>query len=195
MRTRTLTTEERTLIVDMRQKGIKCKDIAELLKMPRSTVSTVLTKWKMSGCCQTKKPGPRPLKLSARAQRDLVRLVNQDRRQTLAMLADSFQVHRNTVRTYVLRLGFGNRIARKKPYLTIDQRAKRLAFAKKYRHWTEQDWKNVIWTDESSFELEKTSRQIRVWRKTHEAYASHCLAPTFKSGRSSVMVWGGLHRL
>jgi len=69
-----------------------------------------------------------------------------------------------------------------------------LAFAKKYRHWTESDWKNVIWTDESSFELGKTSQQIRVWRKAHEAYESKCVAPTFKSSRSSVMVWGAFTR-
>ena len=106
------------------------------------------------------------------------------------MLAAQFHVHRNTIRTYIRRLGFGNQIARRKPYLTIDHRAKRLAFARKHRHWTEEDWKNVIWTDESSFELGKTSRQIRVWRKVHEAYESKCLAPTFKSGRSSVMIWG-----
>jgi hypothetical protein len=34
------------------------------------------------------------------------------------------------------------------------------------------------------------SRQIRVWQKPHEAYASKYLAPTFKSCRSSMMVWG-----
>jgi hypothetical protein len=108
------------------------------------------------------------------------------------MLADRFHVHRNTIRTYIRKLGFRNRIARQKPYLTIAHKVKRLAFAKEHRHWTENDWKNVIWTDESSLELGKMSRQIRVWRKPHEVYASQCLAPTFKSGRSSVMVWGAI---
>jgi len=95
---------------------------------------------------------------------------------------------------HICKLGFRNRIAHKKFYLSIDHRAKRLAFAKEYRHWTESDWENVIWTNESSFELGKTSRQIRVWRKVHDAYESKCLVPTFKSSRSSVMVWEAFTR-
>ena len=190
MRTRTLNNEERALIVRMRQNGVQCKTIAEHLVMPRSTVSTVLTKWRNSGCLETKIPTGRPLELSPRSQRDLGRLVNLDRKQTLNTLAQSFHLHRNTIRTYIRRLGFENRIARRKPYLNAIHQAKRFAFAKKYCRWTISDWKNVIWTDESTFELGKTSRQVRVWRKPHEAYEPHCLAPTFKSGRSSVMVWG-----
>jgi hypothetical protein len=52
----------------------------------------------------------------------------------------------------------------------------------------------VIWTDESSFELGECSRTIRVWRRAEEKYHSDCLAPSFKSGRTSVMAWGGRDR-
>ena len=128
--------------------------------MPKSTVSTVLSKWKLHGILETKEPGHRPLKLSARACCDLGRYVASERRQTLAMLAKKFAVHRNTIRNYIRRLGFGNRIARRKLFLSIQHRAIRLKFARKHRHWTEEDWKNVIWTDELSFELGKASRQI-----------------------------------
>ena len=38
-------------------------------------------------------------------------------------------------------------------------------------------------------EIEKQSRQIRVWRHIGERYNTECLTPTFKSGRHSVMVW------
>ena len=48
----------------------------------------------------------------------------------------------------------------------------------------------VLWTDEASFELGKNSREIRVWRKSDETWNTDCLAPTFKSGRVSLMVWG-----
>jgi hypothetical protein len=65
-----------------------------------------------------------------------------------------------------------------------------LAFARQYRDWTAEDWKKVVWTDESSFEVGKTFRPIRVWRTKNEKYRQSCLAPSFKSGRTSVMVWG-----
>ena len=57
---------------------------------------------------------------------------------------------------------------------------------------TTSNWRNVIWTDETSFEIGKRLRQVKVWRKSHERFSLDCLAPTFKSGRSSVMVWGAI---
>ncbi|CEI85621.1 Putative Glutamine amidotransferase [Rhizopus microsporus] len=57
---------------------------------------------------------------------------------------------------------------------------------------TVDDWKKVIWTDESSFEIGKLSSQPRVWRNASEKFKKECLAPTFKSGRTSIMVWGAI---
>ena len=48
----------------------------------------------------------------------------------------------------------------------------------------------MIWTDETSFEIGKNSQQVKVWRQSYERYSWDCLAPTFKSGRTSVMIWG-----
>jgi hypothetical protein len=54
----------------------------------------------------------------------------------------------------------------------------------------EEDWKQIIWTDESSVKLGKNSKVVWVWRKPGERYDEKCLTPTFKSGRDSLMVWG-----
>lgn len=51
------------------------------------------------------------------------------------------------------------------------------------------EWDRVIWTDEASFEVGKNSGRVRCWRRPDEAFAPQCLRPTFKSGRSSLMVW------
>ena len=105
------------------------------------------------------------------------------------MLAARYEVSRNIIRTYIRQLGFGNRIAMRKPYLNSTHKVARLAFADKFVHWTIEDWYKVIWSDESSFELGKNSRHIRIWCKVHEKYAKNCLAPTFKSEQTSIMVW------
>jgi len=52
------------------------------------------------------------------------------------------------------------------------------------------DWRAVLWTDESSFEIGKPSRQIKVWRGKKAKFDPKNLVPTFKSGRVSTMVWG-----
>jgi len=40
-----------------------------------------------------------------------------------------------------------------KPRLTDEARRKRLNWALEYQHWTLEDWKNIIWTDETSVVL------------------------------------------
>jgi hypothetical protein len=52
------------------------------------------------------------------------------------------------------------------------------------------EWERVIWTDEACVELGKNSSELRVWRNSDEEWDTTCLAPSFKSGRVSVMVWG-----
>ena len=53
------------------------------------------------------------------------------------------------------------------------------------------DRERVCWTDESTFEIFKDLGQILVWRTTYERYSSSSVVPTFKSGRTSLMIWGG----
>jgi len=96
------------------------------------------------------------------------------------------------VRRGLKKLNLESRVAVKKPFLSAIHRERRLLFAKKYKSWTAEDWKRVIWCDESTFEIGKNSRQTRVRREPHEKYLPECLAPTFKSGRSSLMIWGAI---
>ena len=56
--------------------------------------------------------------------------------------------------------------------------------------WKLVDWERIIYTDEASVELGKESSQCLVWRKPGKRYLTECIAPTFRSSRSSVMVWG-----
>ena len=95
-----------------------------------------------------------------------------------------------TLRKEIKHIGFHNRVATKKPFLSDKHKADRLAFAKKYQAWEVLDWMNVIWTDEASFEIGRNSLQVKVWRRPYERYSWDCLAPIFKSGHTSIMIWG-----
>ncbi|GES95846.1 IS630 family transposase [Rhizophagus clarus] len=57
------------------------------------------------------------------------------------------------------------------------------------QNW-ESEWENIIWSDESHFELFKGDGRRWVWRQPHEKYDFECLIPTVKSGQVEVMVWG-----
>jgi hypothetical protein len=82
------------------------------------------------------------------------------------------------------------RVAAKKPFLKAVHIRKRKEWARENVRLTREDWIRIIWTDESSVEVGKQSRQCTVWRKPGERYLQDCVVPTFKSGRQSVMVWG-----
>ena len=66
---------------------------------------------------------------------------------------------------------------------------KRLKWAKQKVKWI-NEWENIIWSDESKFEVFGGDGKRYVWRTPQEKYNPKCLIPTFKSGQESVMIWG-----
>lgn len=168
-------------------------DISQTLGCPVTTVQSVLAKFKAEGSVEGKKPSGRPSLLNDRDLRHLERDVKKTRRAPMREIVQgsATKASATTIRLALKSLGYNSRVAIVKPYLSAKHKAARLEFAKHYAAWTVDDWKRVIWTDESTFEIGKPYRKVRVWRKVAEKYDASCLAPSFKSGRSSVMVWGG----
>lgn len=77
-------------------------------------------------------------------------------------------------------------------FLDAIKKEKRLRFARAHEHWTVEDWRRVIWTDECySIWLGGAGGNIYVTRATQEEYKEDCVVPKFKK-RDSVMVWGGM---
>lgn len=55
-----------------------------------------------------------------------------------------------------------------------------------------EDWRKVIWTDESYIWLGGLRGKVHVSRKAGEQYHSDCILPTFKQGPACVMIWGAI---
>ena len=88
--------------------------------------------------------------------------------------------------------GLRGRVACRKPLLRKANIQKRLRFAKEHVNWTLEDWKKVLFTDESKFDLFGTNRRIYVRRRKNERYLNTCLSHTVKHGGGSIMVWGAI---
>ena len=54
------------------------------------------------------------------------------------------------------------------------------------------DWKYIIWSDESPFTLFPTSGWVYIWRMPKESYSPECLVPTVKRGGESVTMWAAI---
>lgn len=98
-----------------------------------------------------------------------------------------------TVRTVQHRLQkdlkLPSRRAAKKPLLTDKMRKKRLQFCKNYRHWTSDDWKKVMFSDESTFRLIRGTSKLVRRPSNVSRYDPKYTVKTVKHP-DSVMVWG-----
>ncbi len=66
---------------------------------------------------------------------------------------------------------------------------KRLAFAKKYLNWSEKQWMDVMFSDESTFRSVNSISVIVRRAKTMDQYKSKFTISTIKHA-ARVMVWG-----
>jgi hypothetical protein len=92
-------------------------------------------------------------------------------------------------RTLQKDLNMPCRVAAMRPLLTEKMTAKRLKFAKKYRHFTKEDWAKVMYSDESTFKCLRSTRTIIRRPQGSNRYDSHYTVKTVKHP-DSVMVWG-----
>ena len=99
-------------------------------------------------------------------------------------------VSRSTVRRRLVEHGLNGRVAVSKPLLRARNKRKRLLWAQKYRCYTKKDWENVLFADESKFEIYGNKRRIYVRHRKNEKFESSCIKPTVKHGGGNIQVWG-----
>ena len=93
------------------------------------------------------------------------------------------------------RLGFVSRVARPKPVLTDRHKKLRLAFAQRTKNWSREDWRKVVWSDESRFKVcEMLPKKVR---RPHYKKGSNYGNPfdskylmATKKFDQSIMIWG-----
>ncbi len=86
MRSKELPEELRDRIVARHRSGQGYKKISAALKVPKSTVASIILKWKTFGTTRTLPRAGRPAKLSYRGRRALVREVKKNPKITVAEL-------------------------------------------------------------------------------------------------------------
>jgi len=177
--------------------------IATSLGLKKSTVAYVAAIARRPDGPARKDNRGRPKALSERELRGLRRLVQDAPFASVAEIAEKLNAERTsaaagpslrpvfvyTVRRAVKGLGLSSCAPAKKPFVSPANMVKRFQWGKDHESWT-YHWAFVFFSDESSF-LVRQPQARRVWRQSGQRYTSANLRPTFKSGRESVMVWGG----
>jgi hypothetical protein len=95
-----------------------------------------------------------------------------------------------TVRRELKKVGMKAVVKKKKPLLTKHHCANRLNFAIEHQDWTIEDWKKVVWSDETKINRLKSDGCTWVWKKKREGLSDRLVEGTLKFGGGSIMVWG-----
>ena len=66
-----------------------------------------------------------------------------------------------------------------------------LKFAGYHEKWTVEDWKRVLWSDETKINHIESDGKVYVWKQQGEPLSDHTTTSTVKhGGGNNLMVWG-----
>ncbi|KAJ4441738.1 hypothetical protein ANN_11596 [Periplaneta americana] len=141
---------------------------------------------KKGNCGRKRKTSPADDRLIVRKSKLNPRLTAVDLTREL-MATTGANIHVTTVQCRLLEAGQRARKPIKKQLLTPVMCKKRLMWAKLHQHWTVNDWKNVLFSDESHFEVH--GHRVSYVRKGSEKVTAAYLqqAPKYPP---KVMFWG-----
>ena len=136
------------------------------------------------------RPG-RPTKITPQVEEALLAQVRKDRNSremTAAQHGHKIGLSPSTVLKAFRKIKLKSCKTTKKPSLTTAMLQERLSWAIKFKDWTLEDWKNVIWSDETSVMLHARRGRVRVWRLANEVYAKTCVRRRWAKN-SEFMFW------
>ncbi|CAM4732966.1 unnamed protein product [Leuciscus chuanchicus] len=188
MRSKELPEELRDRIVARHRSGHGYKNISAALKVPKSTVASIILKWKTFGTTRTLPRAGRPAKLSSRGRRALVREVKKNPKITVAELQRCSRemgesCSKSTITSAIHQSGLYGRVARRKPLLSARHMKAHLKDSKMVIY-------KILWSDETKIELFGLNSKRYVWRKPGTAHHLSNTVSTVKHGGGSIMLWG-----
>ncbi len=147
MRSKELPEELRDRIVARHRSGQGYKKNSAALKVPKSTVASIILKRKTFGTTRTLPRAGRPAKLSYRGRRDLVREVKKNPKITVAELQRCIRgmgesCRKSTITAALHQSGLYGRVARRKPLLSARYMKKHLKDSKMVTN-------KILWSDET----------------------------------------------
>lgn len=96
----------------------------------------------------------------------------------------------STVKKYLKEMDYDSYSMAHKPLLTSVHKCSRRYWAMEHKDWRVDQWKNMIWADESQFTVMEYNGFGKAIKKERERYQKRYIMSTLKFGKGSVMFWG-----
>lgn len=192
------TADEAAQVVALLQSGMRQCDVARQLNLSRFAVRRVYQQFlETSGYIRRRGSGRRRC-TSERDDRYIVSMSLRNRFSNAVELQQRLRdVRRTTVSTSTVRRRLGEKNiaacrAATGPKLTTRHRQARLQFAREHVDWSFDQWRAVLFSDETRVCLFCNDRRKRVYRRSGERFAQACIQETVEYGGGSCMFWGGI---
>lgn len=193
-----LTPEQITRALALVEDGRSQRYAARVLNVAETTLRDALRRYRETGSLSRRLGQGRP-RAANRADDRFVQLYSLRNRGSNAVeisqrlrAVRGVQVSAETVRRRLAEYGLAPYRPVRGPLLTAQHRRERLQFAHEHLEWTEAEWGNVLFTDESRFSLYVSDGRQLVYRRREERFAPCNFAPNVQFGGDSVMVWSGI---
>lgn len=185
--------QQKQVIVNHLSSGLSVKKVHQLTGVSASTISRI----RSSYCADIPRNFPgRPPKLSPANVRHSVRQLSTGSSENAVQVSRVLQdvtntsVSPQTVRRHLKTVGMKAVVKKKRPVLTPKHKRDRLDFALRHEHWTVEDWKRVVWSDETKINRLGSDGTKWAWKRPGEGLSERLVEGTVKFGGGSLMMWG-----
>jgi transposase len=172
--------------------GHSYNKIAQIVGVGRTTIQRVANRV-IPGRKVAKKG--RPPKLTERDKLYCVREITMGGKETAVEVARALKknlgkdVHVDTVRNALHEKGLGAFVKPEKPNLSPKNVKARLAWAKAHVDWTLDDWRRVVWTDETKINRFGSDGRKYAWKREAEPVQPRHVQKTVKHGGGNIKLW------
>ena len=167
-------------------------EIGAQLGRPCTTISDFIQRTRKRESLENLPRPGRPRKLSDADNRLLVRNAEAETRVPFKELKNTtnVDVSGQTIRRRLREAGIRKWRAVKRPLLNKEHVKKRLEWVRAHRHWTVDDWKHVIWSDECAVQKDSNATGYWVFRRQNkqEKYDPRNVRAKARDGNLSQMI-------
>ncbi len=186
---------QRVEVMILNGRGMSQRAIAREMNLNGSTIEAIINKWNQYHTLQDRSKIGRPHKLDDHLKRLLARKVQIGQILTATELVqEALTVHGITISRFTAQKllhehGLKARRTIRRPLLTREHKRRRLEFATAHAHWTVEDWKQVIFSDETIITARPSNTRPFVWIKTTMGLDPRLIVSTVQGGGPKLMTW------
>ncbi len=195
VKTREIDLATKGAIKALADEGYSSRKVGEKLKVSYSTVNYTLRRFNRTKSHRNLPRSGRPRKTTPRIDRKIVSLIENSDEPNAKNVADKLaelniaHISPKTVQRRLHKAGLYARAPLKKPALTNKHIKARYAFGLKHQSWTVDDWKRVLFTDETKINKMGSDGRRWTWKRKGELLKPKHVKKTVKHD-DSIMAWG-----